>query len=93
MIQASGPPIVGVLNAERARATRWAPASEDRRPEWLASRPAAPAAPPERQPSWQPDSNGKRPAELGSMSTLSYELTDTMPFRLTDTGSGIDPKN
>jgi succinoglycan biosynthesis transport protein ExoP len=93
MIHASGPPIVGVLNAERARATRFAPASEDRRPDWLASRPTAPAAPPERQPSWQPDSNGKRPAELGSMSTLSYELTDTMPFRLTDTGSGTDPKN
>jgi capsular exopolysaccharide synthesis family protein len=93
MIQASGPPIVGVLNAERARATRWAPASEDRRPEWLAPRPAAPPAPPERQPSWQADSNGKRSAELGSMSTLSYELTDTMPFRLTDTGSGTDPKN
>ena len=89
VIQASGPPIVGVLNAERTRANRWAPASEDRRPDWLALRPSAP---PERQPAWQPDSNGKRPAELGSMSTLSYELTDTMPFRLTDTGSGADPK-
>ena len=90
VIQASGPPIVGVLNGERARAARWTSTSEDRRPDWLAVRPSAP---PERQASWQPESNGKRPAELGSMSTLSYELTDTMPFRLTDTGSGTDPKN
>lgn len=91
VIQASGPPIVGVLNEERARATRWAPASEEHRPDWLALR--TPPPPPDRQASWQPDSNGKRPAELGSMSTLSYELTDTMPFRLTDTGPGTDPKN
>ena len=97
VIQASGPPMVGVLNRERARATRWAPTSEERRPDWLALRP--PPAPdrqaswPDRQASWLPESNGTRPAELGPMSTLSYELTDTMPFRLTDTGSGNDPKN
>ena len=89
VIQASGPPIVGVLNGERSRANRFTQASDDRRPEWLTTPP--PPARPERQASWQPDSNGKRPAELGSMSTLSYELTDTMPFRLTDTGSGTDP--
>jgi capsular exopolysaccharide synthesis family protein len=91
VIQASGPPIVGVLNGERSRVNRWAPASEERRPDWLAVRPPAPSD--HRQASWQPDSNGTRPAELGTMSTLSYELTDTMPFRLTDTGSGADPKN
>ena len=27
------------------------------------------------------------------MPTLSYELTDTMPFRLTDNGTATDPRS
>jgi len=95
VIQASGPPVVGVLNEEPARAGHWAPASEERPHDWSALR-AAPSSP-EQQPGWRPDSigngsgNGKRPAAINPMPTLSYELTDTMPFRLTDTGTGTDP--
>jgi polysaccharide biosynthesis transport protein len=99
VIQASGPPIVGVLNEESARVGHWAPASEERPHDWSALR--APSSP-EQQPAWRPDSigngngngNGKRPA-ISPMPTLSYELTDTMPFRLTDTGTGTgtDPSN
>jgi len=91
MIQASGPPVVGVLNEERAGVNGWVTARVEREPEWLADR--TPAVP-DRQPSWRPDGNGngQRPAAvLGALPTLSYELTDTMPFRLTDPGA--DPKN
>jgi hypothetical protein len=65
----------------------------EREPEWLAA--ARTPALPDRQPSWRPDGNGhgQRPAAgLGALPTLSYELTDTMPFRLTDPGTGTDPK-
>jgi polysaccharide biosynthesis transport protein len=87
MIQATGPTVVGVLNEEPARANGWAPVTPDREPEWVAA--PAPALA-DRQPSWRPDGNGngQRPPQLGAMPTLSYELTDTMPFRLTDKGTG-----
>ncbi len=88
MIHATGPTVVGVLNEEPARATGWAPATPDREPEWVAP---PRSAVPDRQPSWRPDGNGngqQRPPQLGVMPTLSYELTDTMPFRLTDKGTG-----
>ena len=91
MIQASGPPVVGVLNEERAGVNGWVTARVEREPEWSADRTLAV---PDRQPSWRPDGNGngQRPAAaLGALPTLSYELTDTMPFRLTDPGA--DPKN
>jgi polysaccharide biosynthesis transport protein len=89
LIHATGPTVVGVLNEEPARATGWASAIPDREPEWADS---PTSAGPDRQPSWRPDGNGngQRPPQLGAMPTLSYELTDTMPFRLTDRGSGSE---
>jgi len=99
LIQASGPPIVGVLNGEPARTNGWTPASEERGREWVPPRP--PTTPPDRQVSWRAEGNqvswradgsGRRPTEIAPMPTLSYELTDTMPFRLTDNGTATDPK-
>jgi polysaccharide biosynthesis transport protein len=85
MVRATGPTVVGVLNEEPARANGWASANPEREPEWLA--PSTPALP-DRQPSWRPDGNGQRPPQPDDTPTLSYELTDMMPFRLTDRGAG-----